>query len=251
MNVLSKFFGFLADLINNAERGIVDFISAFVPYAVPIIPAYLTYYHTLDMMDFPAWVAWTAAFVVEALGLASVSTAVRFYLHNKRYKSEQNKAPLWMAIVVYVFYIAIVIVVNVMLEVVSAQRSGAIIWAIALFSFLSFPSGVLISVRTQYREMLEEKAERKQQAQQSVNQPKAEKHENKPKPASAHKEKILESLDVEYKKSGRVLSPVEITARLKIDHKNNKGYVSGLTSTWMQEKGIAKEKPNRKNNFGF
>ena len=69
-----KIFEFLAKVLNGMERGIIDFISAFVPYAVPIIPAYLTFYHTRDMMDFPAWVAWTAAFVVEALGLASVAT---------------------------------------------------------------------------------------------------------------------------------------------------------------------------------
>lgn len=231
------FFSFLADVLNNAERAIVDFISAFVPYAVPIIPAYLTFYHTRDMMDFPSWVAWTAAFVVEALGLASVTTVVRFYLHNKKYKSEQNKAPFWLAFSVYIVYIVVVIVVNVILEIVSGHRGGWIITAIALFSLLSFPSGVLISIRTQYREMLEEKAERKAQQQPKQKESKAQ----KVKHASDFKEKIPAMLQEEFEKSGRVLTPKEITAALKLDHASNKGYVSTITGKWMQDKGLSRK----------
>lgn len=235
-----KIFEWLAKLLNGMERGIIDFISAFVPYAVPIIPAYLTFYHTQDMMGFPVWVAWTAAFVVEALGLASVATVVRFYLHNKRYKSEQNKAPFWIAFGVYVCYIVIVIVTNVILEIVADTRGGWIITAIGLFSLLSFPSGLLISIRTQYSEMLEIKAESKAQAQQAKAQPKQEHRESKPKPASAYKDKMREMLEEEYTKTARVLSPKEITAALKLNHNNSKGFVSTTTSAWMNEKGIKK-----------
>ena len=231
-------FQLFADALNGAERAIIDFISAFVPYAVPIIPAYLTFYHTRDMMDFPVWVAWTAAFVVEALGLASVTTVVRFYLHNKRYKSEQNKAPFWIAFGVYVAYIVIVIVVNVILEIVSDTRGGWIITAIGLFSLLSFPSGVLISIRTQYREMLDAKKSNSGNNQpplikNAVSKPEKTKH------ASDFKNKVPVMLENEYTKSGKVLTPKEITSALKLDHDKNKGYISTMRSKWMQEKGIA------------
>lgn len=239
-----KIFEWLAKLLNGMERGIIDFISAFVPYAVPVIPAYLTFYHTRDMMDFPVWVAWTAAFVVEALGLASVATVVRFYLHNKRYKSEQNRAPFWIAFGVYVAYIVIVIVTNVILEIVAEVRGGWIITAIGLFSLLSFPSGVLISIRTQYREMLDDKEEKKSQAktQHTEQQPKEPKGK---KPASHYQPQIVAMLNAEYEKTQRVLSPKEITAKLKLDHNNSKGYVSTTTTKWMHEKGISKAPPDK------
>ena len=231
-------FRFLADVLNGIEKSVMDFISAVVPYAVPVIPAYLTYYHTIQQMNFPPWVASTAAFVVEALGLASVSTAIRFWRNNQKYKSNksQNRAPFKLAIMVYAFYIVIVLLVNVVLEVVADTRSGWVITAIGAFSLLSFPSGVLISIRMQYADMLEERAEKKPAAS------KVEK-EKKPKYASHYADQILEMLNNEHKQSGRVLAPKEITARLKLDHDKNKGFVSSLTTKWKTDNDI---KP-----FGF
>ena len=161
-NFLASIFEFISDVINSAERSFLDLLSALVPYAVPTIPAYLTFYHVTNEMQFPAWVAWTAAFTTEVLGITSVSTAIRFYRHNAIYKDAKNKAPFTLAIAVYVFYIVIVLSVNVLLEINTGTRSGAVIWAIGLFSLLSLPSGVLISIRSQYAEMLEEKREQKE-----------------------------------------------------------------------------------------
>lgn len=159
---MQKFFSELAEVLNNSERAVIDLLSAFVPYMVPVIPAYLTYFHTLELMKFPAWVAFTAAFVVETLGMASVSTTIRFWRNNQRYKSEANKAPFGLALSIYVMYLVIVLTVNVVLEMVSGERSGWIIFSIGLFSLLSVPSGVLISIRAQFTEMLSERAEAKQ-----------------------------------------------------------------------------------------
>lgn len=166
-NFLASLFDFISDTLNGAERSILDLVSIFVPWAVPVIPAYLTYWHTLDMMQFPEWVAWTASFVVEALGITAVSTAIRFWRNNTLYKSQQEKAPFWLAVGVYVFYIAVVLTVNVLLEVTAGERSGTVILAIGLFSLLSFPSGVLISIRAQFREQLEERHERSQERRQA------------------------------------------------------------------------------------
>jgi hypothetical protein len=164
-NFLGEFFQKVADILNGAERSFLDLLSVLVPYAVPIIPAYLTYFHTLDQMHFPPWVAKTAAFTVEVLGITAVSTAIRFWRNNQLYKSEKEKAPFILAVGVYVFYIVIVLSVNVILEIVAGARSGWVIFSIGLFSLLSFPSGVLISIRAQYTEMLEDRTERKAERQ--------------------------------------------------------------------------------------
>lgn len=156
-NILSRIFEWLSELINGMELSFLNLLSAVVPYAVPVIPAYLTFYHTKSEMGFPEWVAWTAAFVTEVLGITSVATAIKFYRHNSLYKDPRNKAPFWLAVLTYVFYIVVVLSVNVILEVVAHTRSSAVIWAIGLFSLLSFPSAVLISIRSQFREMLDER----------------------------------------------------------------------------------------------
>jgi uncharacterized membrane protein YidH (DUF202 family) len=160
-NFLGQIFKTISDIVNGAEKSFLDLLSALVPYFVPVIPAYLTYYHTIEQMNFPPRVALTAAFVVEVLGITAVSTAIRFYRHNQRYKDAKNKAPFWLAIGTYVFYLVVVMMVNVILEIVAGTRSNAVITAIALFSLLSVPSGVLISIRTQFSEMLEERQERR------------------------------------------------------------------------------------------
>jgi len=233
---MKKFFDVLTSAINGSDRSVLDLLSALVPYAVPVIPAYLTYYHALNEMDFPSWVAWTAAFVVEALGMASVSTAIRFWRNNQKYKDEKNKAPFGLAIFVYIFYLVIVITVNVVLEVYSGTRTSAIIFAIGLFSLLSLPSGVLVSIRAQYSEFLEEKHARRN--------PTSVVEEEKPmgfstiKYASNYREKILAKLDEQYARNQTVLAPKAITMMFKLDHNNNKGYVSNLTKEWRETNNI-------------
>lgn len=228
---MKRFFEWLSNVINGAESSFLNFLGALVPYAVPVIPAYLTFYHTRDMMDFPAWVATTAAFVVEVLGMTSVSTAIRFYRHNQKYKAVENKAPFKLAMGVYVFYILVVLVVNILLEIVDGSRNGYVIIAIGLFSSLSFPSGVLVSIRAQYREFLEDR-----DAQKAGKGDKPTKH--RPNHASDHKDEIRSLLEKEYASSGRVLSPKEITASLKLDHDKAKGFVSTFTKNWKSEKNI-------------
>ena len=237
---MKKLFETLANVINGMERGVLDFLSALVPYAVPVIPAYLTYYHTRDMMGFPHWVAVTAAFVVEVLGMTSVSTAIRFYRNNLRYTSEQNKAPFALALFVYIFYLLIVISVNVILEIVAGTRGGWIILSIALFTLLSVPSGVLISIRSQFSEMLEDRARPRGIAAT----PSTPIHAPRTRKASDFKADMITMLNAEHQRTGRVLELTEITAKLKLDHNNSKGFVSTVRSNWMAENNIQKTGKN-------
>lgn len=227
-NIIVRLFEWLSQSINGGEKAIIDLVSAIVPYLVPIIPASLMYDHALNDMGFAPWIAKTAGVVVELLGLASVSTAVRFFLYNKRFKKDAknenpNKAPFKQVMTIYASYVLIVLVVNVILEWQNQTRTGWTIFAIAAFSLLSFPSGWLVALRAGFSEMLEEKNASK--GSSVIN-------EKKPKHASQYKTEILAMLDAEYEKTKRVLSPKEITAKLKLDHNNNKGFVSTTTSEW-------------------
>lgn len=166
-NPLSNVFQTISEIINGAEKSFLDLMSAIVPYFVPLIPAYLMYNHAMKEMGFPGWIAITAAFVVEVLGLTSVATAIRFQRHNTLYKDAKNKSPFGLAIATYIFYLAVVLSVNVLLEVKAGTRSGPVIWAIGLFSLLSLPSAVLISIRSQYAEILEERQAAKEERRQA------------------------------------------------------------------------------------
>ena len=170
-NKLSNIFETISETINGAEKSFLDLLSALVPWAVPVIPAYLTVYHTQNEMGFPAWVAFTAGFVTEVLGIASVATAIKFYRHNLKYKDNKNHAPFLLAIGTYVFYLVIILTVNVLLEFVAGSRSTAVIIAIGLFSLLSLPSAVLISIRAQHTEILGEVEERKEERKAARVQP--------------------------------------------------------------------------------
>jgi hypothetical protein len=231
------FFGGIADFLESIERSVIDILSAFVPYCVPVIPAYLTYYHTQNMMGFPAWVAATAAFVVETLGMASVSTAIKFWRNNLLYKSEQNKAPFKLAAGVYAFYIVIVLVVNVVLEKVAGTRNGWVIFSIALFSLLSFPSGVLIAIRAQFREILDARHKPKTEVK---NEPTVER---RPKHASDYRDKIIALTASIHRETGKLPLPKEITVRLKLDHEKSKGYVSQAITDWAKDNNVEKKKP--------
>lgn len=166
-NYLATVFEAISETIAGAEKSFLDLLSAIVPWAVPVIPAYLTYFHTMQEMQFPSWVAYTSAFVTEVLGIASVATAIKFYRHNLKYKDSKNHAPFWLAVGTYVFYLVIVLTVNVLLEFVAGTRSTAVIGAIGLFSLLSFPSAVLISIRAQHTEILNEAEEKREERRSS------------------------------------------------------------------------------------
>lgn len=162
-DILERMFRWISDTINGGERAVLDALSSIVPYTTASIPAYMTYWHTVTYMLFPDQIAWLSAFTVEVLGVTAVSTAIRFWQWNKNHSQEKDQAPFWLAVGTYAFYIVITLSVNVLLEVYAAVRSPAVIWAIGLFSLLSIPSGVLISIRAQFGEMLEDKREKAEQ----------------------------------------------------------------------------------------
>lgn len=254
-NLLVVFFQFLSKTINGGEKAIVDLISALVPYLVPIIPAWLMYYHAEHDMGFSHNIAITAGAVVEGLGLASVATAVRFFLYNRRFKKDAktknpNKAPFWAAMGVYAFYVVVVMLVNVIMEANSTAESGRSGWtitAIALFSLLSFPSGLLVALRVGFAEMLEERASARRGSGESPAGGESDEDTNakgkkiKQKHASDYQPQIVAYLDKVYKNENRVPLPAEISARFKLDNEKAKGYISTETGKWRQANNVPKD----------
>ena len=134
------------------EQVIIDTISAITPWLAPIIPASMTYHNMIGRLGFSEPIAFIGALAVEFLGLSAINTSVEFWRYNedKKYrqslriqvtkKAKKGKrkfqgAPLFFAILTGLFYISIVLIVNAILDIGTADVVHII--AKALLSLLS------------------------------------------------------------------------------------------------------------------
>lgn len=167
-----KFSEWLVGTLDRGENGVVAIISKIVPLLVPIIPAYVGYRHVTNpkLLNFDPFFGWVYAAVIEGLGYAAVYKAVQFWEYNKtsqakrevrlvamsskdrmlqrarnKITEKQTRAPLGVAIGIYVVYLIVTLAVNVVLDIYTG-----VVWynilAIGLISFLSFPAGLLMSI---------------------------------------------------------------------------------------------------------
>jgi len=144
-------FDRINDWIQNVEYSLVNLVSTVAPWLAPLAPAYLSYYHMRDFLEFPVWISLAIAGVVEMLGLSTISTSLDFWNHNRRYSADKNKVPLVIPVFSFFFYLGIVLTVNVMLEI----NPTAVVFSKALLTLLTIPAAVTLAVRTMHREIRE------------------------------------------------------------------------------------------------
>jgi len=163
-------FDVLNDIIRGTESSLVNLLSALAPWCAPLAPAYLSYWHMIQDLFFPLWVALGIAFVVEALGLSTISTAIAFWSHNRKYRSDMRRAPVIIPVLAFFSYLAVVLVLNVMIEVAKVGNTNwdiqiVRVIAYAMLTLLSIPAAVTLAVRTQHKQLIdsliEEREERK------------------------------------------------------------------------------------------
>lgn len=167
-----NFFDKLNSWIRGTEASLVNFLSAFVPWLAPLAPAYLSYRHMTEDLGFPIWVSLAVAFVVEGLGLSTVSTAMAFWSHNKKYTSDQRRAPVIVPVAAFTMYLVTIVTLNVLMEVAKIPAVGwDVQWvrvgAYFLLAMLSVPAAVTLATRTQHKELIDgmarEREERKEE----------------------------------------------------------------------------------------
>ncbi len=150
--------------MDSTELSFVTLLSKIVPLFVPVIPAYVGYRHVTNpkLLNFDPFFGWVYALVIEGLGYAAIYKAVAFWEHNKKYtEGSPNRAPLKVAIGIYIVYLVVTLAVNVVLDWVSG-----IVWynvlAIGLISILSVPAGLLMSISAIHTERENERATKKE-----------------------------------------------------------------------------------------
>ncbi len=138
------------------EHRIIDTVSATTPWLAPILPAYMVYSSVETRLDFPAWVAIATGLAIEFLGLSAVHTTFQLWSWNQK-AAEANRAPVWVAGLTGTFYLAVVLTVNVVLDLGRADWQS--ILAKGLLSTVSIIAAIVLAVRAQHSRRLSDLAE--------------------------------------------------------------------------------------------
>lgn len=137
-----------------AEGTLLDNVAATTPWLAPAIPAQMAYRNVHDYLGFdPVW-SFLTGLVIEFLGLAAVHTTFQLWEFNEERKAGESEAPVRWAMLAGGAYIAIVLLVNVILEL---GVPGGTILAKALLSLLSIVGAFVLALRSQHSRRLAER----------------------------------------------------------------------------------------------
>lgn len=155
MNIFDKW----DEWVNSTEGSVVNFLTAFAPWLAPLAPAYMTYRHMNEFLLFPLYISLPLALLVEILGFGTVSTGLDFWFYNRRERANSKKAPIEVVIGVFVFYLFLILVSNVVIDISVAYftigwQKAAIIIVRALLTLQTIPGALIVAVRTGHRELL-------------------------------------------------------------------------------------------------
>jgi hypothetical protein len=160
--ITDKAVRFLKDwgrFIRAVEGLLIDNIAATAPWLAPLIPASMVYQAMINVLHFDNWIAWTSAVVIETLGLSAITTTFQFWDWNDIKKKREQRAPVLVAGLTALFYLTVVLIVNVLLDKTSPAEQK---WAKGLLSSLSICAGVILALRSQHSRRLEESLDAKE-----------------------------------------------------------------------------------------
>ena len=175
--MLKNWFENFDEWINDTEGSLVNALTAFAPWLAPLAPAYMTYKHMVDFLDFPNLLAIALALLVEILGFGTVSTFLDFWFHNKKETAKVKKAPLGVVVFSFGFYLCLIVGSNVIIDIAKAfgsetQGQWAIIIVRLLLTLQTIPGALIVAVRTGHRDLLKEIKREKAEKETSKSQPK-------------------------------------------------------------------------------
>ncbi|MCK6566970.1 MAG: hypothetical protein HUU12_02470 [Anaerolineales bacterium] len=168
MNIFDSIVRFM----DRTEVSFVTLLAKVIPLLVPIIPAYVGYSHVTDQftgLGFDSWAGWVYGGVIEGLGYAAIYKAVQFWEHNRKYTNEKNQAPLFAAVVIYLVYLIVTLIVNVVLDYKAGVQLYKVV-ALGLISLLSVPAGLLMSISAVHTERTTERERANERTRNERNQ---------------------------------------------------------------------------------
>lgn len=131
-----------------SEEKLIDNVARIVPWFAPLIPASFAYHNSINVLELAKVEAFLVAFVVELLGLATVHTFFSLAESLKTAKEHKPKHETIIMGFMALFYLAIVVTVNILLDL---NHVWQIIAARALLSLISIPAAVTLSIRNLHK----------------------------------------------------------------------------------------------------
>jgi hypothetical protein len=247
-----------AEMVNEAIDVVFDWFSSIVgniasniaPLLAGILPAYMTWHHIDTVLQYPEWVAWAGAGLVEFLGLGAGQEIMEVWSHNRKYKDAKAKMPFLNSGAAAAWYILIMVVFNVILE----AQPNSMFWKIfaqALFATLAIAGYALFSAKTLRRAWVAERSQSISERRQERRRARGEHSERGERKdgalqdnaehsehASDYAEQIESILDRKWQATGRVPGGADIVRALNEEHGANldrakaSGYISTVTKSW-------------------
>lgn len=260
-NWLAKIFDWNREVIEAAETPFAKLAIFILPILSPIVPAGFTGLHVYKLMQviFDADIiskvmAVIVAVVLELLGYVGVVSFIQDVYKWIKTRREEYLVPAVLNGLSYGFYLLAMYFINFLLGQYF-ETPDIVNKIVGLLSFITVPTGLLaanhLSGKAEKEEaylLRQEKNEMrlKEKAIKNGLNPFGGAQEVKPrktseKHASDFKERIPVMLQEHHAKTGKVMELTEITAKLKLDHGKNKGFVSTERSKWMAQNGIQKD----------
>ena len=209
------------------ERLLVDVLVAYIPLFAPVIPATIAFFSLYFVLKMPLAVCLIGAAVVEFLGLGTVTTTMQFVDYNASKKDDDPPAPTKMAIGTMIFYLIVVLTVNVLLDDSTSIHKVAKL----LLSTLSVAGAVTISLRGQHARRMATKAIRdaKTEAEKKAND--ADERDYKRQVAKERRDQKFELKKLQLQLTEKKEEPVKVSEKV-VETISEKPETFGKWKTW-------------------
>lgn len=211
------------------ERLLVDVFVAYVPLLAPVIPATIAFFSLYVVLEMPLAVSLIGAGVVEFLGLGTVSTTMQFVDYNASRNEDDPPAPTKTAIGTMVFYLVVVLTVNVLLDDATLIHKVTKL----LLSTLSVAGAVTISLRGQHARRLAVKALKDARLEDEGRKQKADETAYRRQVSAerrAQKHELMK-MELELKASESKPEPVKVSEKVS-ESDGEKPATFGKWKTW-------------------
>lgn len=136
--------------LSQLEVGAVDIVSRLAPWASPLPTAYLTMRATVEHLAWPQTMGIIAGGIIEALGLASVSTALQLRDYNRTKRKSDPSAPVGLAVLCAGIYFGSIVALTVLLDTMPQLA----VYAPLAFPILSLAGVTTLALRGDHRRRL-------------------------------------------------------------------------------------------------
>lgn len=132
------------------ETRAIDLITALIPWLAPAPSAYLVYRASIHWLEWPEFVAFIAAAIIEGLGITTVYMALALWSFNQDKRKSDNPAPTWLAVMLAACYLTSTIGLTVVLDIAPDLSR----YAPAIFPLLALVGAVNLALRSDHQRRL-------------------------------------------------------------------------------------------------